>query len=314
MSAERQNPRWTSHMAAISGTVILGLAIGLTQERVSGQGADQKGATPAVAPTTKVKTNDSGDVKVKTRRGHALGMTVDAQGNQGIVVSQVEDAGIASKAGLKANDRIISADNRPFKHPRQFEAYLASHGGRPIPLVVMRDNQQQTIMYTPPMRTGDSAWLGVFLEEGDADAKGARITQIYPGGPAARAGLQPGDVITQMDNQKVETPADLIGLVAQLAPQTEAQFTVVRDQKEERIPVVLGAHHHFVQAGLSHDHGAGNEQPQNGDHAFENVPPHAMQLEHDRRAAEQHQRIEQQIEQLRDEIRQLREELKQQRK
>jgi len=315
MNAERQTPRWTNHVAAMSGTVVLGLAVGLTWDRVSGQGADQKSQPAAQATTTKTKTTAHGDSKVKTRRGHALGMAVEAQGNQGIAVTQVEESGLAAKAGIRANDRIVTADNRPFRNSRQFEAYLASHGGRPIPIVVVRDNQQQTIMYTPPMRSGDSAWLGVFLEEGDAEAKGARITQVYPGGPAARAGLQPGDTITQVDKQRIESPSDLISLVAQMEPQTEAQFSIVRDQKEEQIPVVLGAHHTFVQSSTDHDSASNNgQQAQNGNHAFENVPPYAMQLEHDRREAEQHQRIEQQIEQLRDEIRQLREELKQQRK
>jgi predicted metalloprotease with PDZ domain len=297
---------------------VLGLAIGMTQERVAGQNSDRKATgseqTRTETPGTKVKANERGDGKVKSRRGHALGMSVEAQGNQGILISQVEDPGLASKAGLRANDRIVSADNRPFRHPRQLEAYLASHGGRPIPIVVVRDNQQQTIMYTPPMRSGDSAWLGVFLEEGDADAKGARITQVYPGGPAARAGLQPGDTIIQVNKQRIESAADLIDQVAQMEPQTEAQFSIMRDQKEEQVPVVLGTHHNFAQAGADHDFTASSGQAQNGNHAFENVPPHAMQLEHDRRAAEQHQRIEQQIEQLRDEIHQLREELKQQRK
>jgi membrane-associated protease RseP (regulator of RpoE activity) len=106
-------------------------------------------------------------------------MTVEAQGNEGIAITNTEEGGIAARAGLKQGDRIISADNHPFKQARQFEAYLASHGGRPISIVIMRDGRQQTIMYTPPYRAGDSAWLGVFLEEGDSKTKGARITQAY---------------------------------------------------------------------------------------------------------------------------------------
>jgi len=231
---------------------------------------------------------------------------------------------------LKQGDRIVSADNRGFQHPRQFEAYLASHGGRQIPIVILRDGQHQTIMYSPPFRAGDSAWLGVFLEEGDHSGKGAHITEVYPGGPAARGGLQPGDVITRANDQKIENPADLIGAVADMTPRTEAKFTVMRDEHEQQFPVTLGAYQHFMPQnngnggangygdnGQHHDgqHQDGQHQNggqyQSGHDALSGVPPYAMQLEHDRRAAEQRERIEQEIRALRDEIRQLREELKQ---
>jgi predicted metalloprotease with PDZ domain len=311
MRPERSLLRYTG---ACSAVLLLGVAMALAQNQ--GKQGDQNATNNNATKTAGARAKADADAKGQaTRRGHALGMTVEA-GDQGVVVSKVEQGGVAGKAGLREKDRIVSADHRSFKNPRQLEAYLSSHGGRPIPVVVMRDGKQQTIMYMPPHRSGDSAWLGVFLEEGENAAKGAEINQVYPDGPAARAGLQPGDIIAQVGNEKIENAADLIATVAGMAPQTEIQFVILRGDQKETIPVTLGSHQQFGPMPNGNQQGEGEQaQAQGGHgHAFDTIPPHAMRLEHDRRNAEQHQRIEEEIRQLREEIRQLREELKQSRK
>ena len=61
------------------------------------------------------------------------------------------------------------------------------------------------------------AMVGVALEpERDASGAmvaGAKVRSVMPGGPAARAGIQPGDVITAVGDQAVRDPAQLTQLV-----------------------------------------------------------------------------------------------------
>jgi predicted metalloprotease with PDZ domain len=311
MNTEPRYRLWLRRAFPFLILLLLGVAVAAAQNQATKK-ADPK-AQPS-APQTKAKSDATAaaDVKVKTvKRGHTLGMTVDT-GDQGVVITKIEQGGIAGKAGFREKDKIVSVDHRAFKHPRRFEAYLASQAGRPVPVVVMRDGQQQTIMYTPPFRAADSAWLGVYLEEGEHPEKGAQISQVYPDGPAARAGLEPGDVITQVDKAKIESAADLIDTVAGMAPEAQAQFTILRNDQQETIPVTLGSHHQqgAMPYNTPQDEGG---QPQASNNPFDTIPPHAMRLEHDRRTAEQHQRIEEEIRALREEIRQLREELKQSR-
>jgi len=49
-------------------------------------------------------------------------------------------------------------------------------------------------------------------------AAGALVTEVLEDGPAARAGLQPGDVVLRFDGQEVETHADLVRLTAHARP------------------------------------------------------------------------------------------------
>jgi S1-C subfamily serine protease len=245
-------------------------------------------------------------------------MKVESKGDQGLVVTNIEENSLAAQAGLRPNDRIIFVDGRPFTHGRQLDAYLAGHGGRRVPVIIDRSGQRLTVYMTPAQLASDTAWLGVYLEEGESNATGARITQVYPSGPAARAGLQPGDTITQIDDRRIEHPADLISRVQELEPQTQSQLVIVRANRELKVPVTLGSRETFVhsqQASYGNENSqppVENEQAQNanGPSEFDDVPEHAMGLEQDRRNAEQHQRIEHEIQLLREEIRQLREELK----
>jgi S1-C subfamily serine protease len=61
------------------------------------------------------------------------------------------------------------------------------------------------------------AMIGVGLEPArdasGATAAGAQVRSVMPGGPAARAGLKPGDVITASAGQVVKSPAQLTQLV-----------------------------------------------------------------------------------------------------
>jgi serine protease Do len=62
------------------------------------------------------------------------------------------------------------------------------------------------------------AWLGATVQRVDVDLAqslglrhpvGVLVNQIYPGGPAARAGLAPGDVILAVDGREVQDPKGL---------------------------------------------------------------------------------------------------------
>jgi C-terminal processing protease CtpA/Prc len=247
-----------------------------------------------------------GQAQDDRQRGSRLGFQIDQQAADGIVVGEVEAESGAARAGLRNGDRIVSVDGRELRNPRQFRAYMGGLYGRPVPIIIDRGGQRYTVQL-PPMDAQDSGpWLGVYLQDNEQDQQGATITNVYPSGPAARAGLRRGDVILQLNGQQVASTPDLISMIDEFQPQEQVEFLVRRGDQEMQVPAVLGSRENFVfhrQGGTEFD----------SDDEFAGIPPHAMGLEHDRRMAEQHQRIESELIKLQDEVRQLREMLSQQR-
>ncbi len=95
----------------------------------------------------------------------------------------------------------------------------------------------------------DRGWLGVATQGLDAgmaaalhlpNAEGALVADAEPDGPAAKAGLQAGDVVTAVDGHAVKTPRDLARLIGDLRPNRPATLTLRRDGAERQVQVTLG--------------------------------------------------------------------------
>ncbi len=73
-----------------------------------------------------------------------------------------------------------------------------------------------------------------------ADIEGAAVANVLNDTPAARAGLQSGDVITAVDGRPVTDARELTRRVGAYAPGERVEFTVLRDGEERTITVRLG--------------------------------------------------------------------------
>jgi serine protease Do len=91
--------------------------------------------------------------------------------------------------------------------------------------------------------------LGVMIKDlSPADAEvyqldkpsGAAVSQVEPGGPADKAGIQLGDVIVGVDGKKVESSGQLMELLARSDPKQPVNLDLVRYGKELRVAVKLG--------------------------------------------------------------------------
>ena len=67
--------------------------------------------------------------------------------------------------------------------------------------------------------------------------EGVIITGVLQNGPAAQAGIRPGDVITAVGGVKVNTVPELLGAVAALTPGQSAPLDVTRRDSQQRIQV-----------------------------------------------------------------------------
>ncbi len=72
------------------------------------------------------------------------------------------------------------------------------------------------------------------------NASGVIITGVLQGGPAAQAGIKPGDVITTIAGKRVGSVSELLSNVAALKPGTPAKMTVQRADKSLELDVSPG--------------------------------------------------------------------------
>jgi S1-C subfamily serine protease len=97
--------------------------------------------------------------------------------------------------------------------------------------------------------TVDYTWLGVAYapltpeiaqQFGINAESGVVVESVDPGGPAARAGLQPGDVIIAVEGKALENAEQLLGAIRARKPGDPLPLRVLRGGKELDITVTLG--------------------------------------------------------------------------
>lgn len=81
------------------------------------------------------------------------------------------------------------------------------------------------------------AMLGVTTEKGE---KGAEIRDITKESGAAKAGLKEGDVITKIDDNKIEDADEITAVVKAHKPGDRVSITYLRDDKEQKTTAELG--------------------------------------------------------------------------
>jgi S1-C subfamily serine protease len=159
--------------------------------------------------------------------------------------------------------------------------------------------------------------------------KGAEIADMAPEGPAARAGLQRGDIITHVNGKEIDDAAELVADIHEMKPQSKVELTVLRNNQEQKVNATLGNRaQEMAEAGQmgpgQGQYGQGQFGPPGQFGGFPGqYPPRQFpgpngqfvggengngQQMH-QQMMEQNQRIEQELKQLRDEVRQLREQM-----
>jgi serine protease Do len=92
----------------------------------------------------------------------------------------------------------------------------------------------------------ERGWLGVSVADVTTPdgqrrrAPGVVIASVDRNGPAARAGMRPGDVVTALNGQQVDSSRDLIRSVAAVTPGGSMNVTVRRQGREIEVPVTVG--------------------------------------------------------------------------
>jgi serine protease Do len=175
----------------------------------------------------------------------------------GVTISNVLPGLPAEKAGLKTGDTITQVNGKAVKNGDELVSYISAvKPGNKIDLTYVRDGQQKQASVlvgdrarmfggrpdeTEEASTDSSApspsKLGVNVRSispeqaerlGISTGKGVIVTEVKPDSFAEDIGMQPGDVVTQLNRQPINTEDDFRKLTSQLKSGQDVVFLVRR--------------------------------------------------------------------------------------
>ncbi len=122
----------------------------------------------------------------------------------------------------------------------QTGGYMGLSFAIPIDLAV---NVEQQIIKTGHVVRGR---IGVTIQDVNAQLaesfgldrpRGALVSNVETGAPAAQAGVKPGDVILAVNGQPIERYGEVSSLISNMKPGTEARLTIWRNRKQIELTV-----------------------------------------------------------------------------
>lgn len=152
---------------------------------------------------------------------------------RGILVNNVNPGGPGDKAGIKSGDVILKLNGTDVNDPNTLRNDIAETApGTEVTLTIQRNGMQQDVRARLAELTPEAAGeqsqgggaqggtkLGVSVAPMNSDTarelglpantQGLVVENVDPAGPAAQAGLQAGDVIVEVNRQKVRSADDL---------------------------------------------------------------------------------------------------------
>src|SRR5437899_1371955 len=191
------------------------------------------------------------------RMTSALAKGFNLRDAHGALVASVADGGPAKEAGLRPGDVIVEYDGHTIGRSDELPRLVAeTRVGRDVALTVVRDGKTLTLrariakLAEPEeQRTAEAGGkpsLGLAVQtvtpqlaqELDLPAKaGVLVRGVEDGSPAASAGVQPGDVIAEIDRTPVGSVDDLERALARLKPGAPVLLFVRRNDGDLYIAV-----------------------------------------------------------------------------
>jgi len=158
---------------------------------------------------------------------------------QGALISEVRVGGPADKGGIKGGDVVTRVEQTEIKDHRQLQQMIARLApGKEVTIAYVRDGQPAETKVklgtasaekaaNNTERAGDIADTEGVLDDVSIDEvtaeireqlnvpsriQGVLVTSVAPGGPSSRAGIQPGDIILELDRRAARTVEEAVKL------------------------------------------------------------------------------------------------------
>jgi serine protease Do len=146
-------------------------------------------------------------------------------------------------------------------------------GGTGIGFAIPIDLARDIVVQLKTSGEVTRGWLGVTIQDlkgdlaayyGLKDKSGVLVASVVPGDPADQAGIQPKDIITEVDGKKVTTSRDLTNLAAKLGVGDTSKVTIWRDGRQKTLEVKVGKRPLTMAAASDHQ-----QQEKESEYGFE---------------------------------------------
>jgi serine protease Do len=127
--------------------------------------------------------------------------------------------------------------------------YSPTGGSVGIAFAVPADIAKAVVVQLRDKGAVTRGWVGLQIQSMTPDMAeslgltkphGALVAEAVPGGPAAKAGITAGDVVTSVNAAPLKDSRTLFRSVADAAPGSQMAFGILRDGKERTVQVTLG--------------------------------------------------------------------------
>ncbi|MGL5930682.1 MAG: trypsin-like peptidase domain-containing protein [Dermatophilaceae bacterium] len=198
----------------LAGTVTTGIVSALDRP-VTTQGEGQQDGPPGGGSSAEPVVTNAIQTSAAINPGNSGGALVNASGQLVGINSSIATLGSSGQSG---NIGI----------------------GFAIPVNEVRSISEQLIADG----SASHAYLGVTPEDGTADdgtatRAGARVASVEAGTPAEEAGLQVGDVVVAVDDERVDSAESLIAQIRERSAEERVTLTVIRDGRSSEIQATL---------------------------------------------------------------------------
>ena len=215
----------------------------------------------ALSMLKKARTNIPGIIRTTVVERSYFGVDGFENADGGVTFENVEPPGSpADKAGMVGGDIITSFNGSVVKdedemadlmrdtppHKTVDVVYIRDGEIRKTQLTTISQAEFADLQRTYENRPEGIARLG--FDSSDAHRvtlpgtkiHGVRLDDFNSSGPAALAGIEKGDIITQLDNVPIRTVGEFISRIHRAIPYSIVKLTVTRGTEQIEIPVKLG--------------------------------------------------------------------------
>jgi serine protease Do len=200
--------------------------------------------------STKVTVTIDGNKNAKAKTDVDVNMTVVVDGNKVTINGkEVDENDPRLQIEGKGNKRIIL--KKLDKQPRiivEGRPLNSLDFGKGLELdgdIIINENGEDNFdMIVPNQSKTNEAFLGVVTEQTE---EGAKVNQVSAESPAAKAGLKEGDIITRVNDIKIDGPATLYDAIGKSKPEDKVTISYIRNGKTSSQVVSLAKNKNTVQ-------------------------------------------------------------------